>query len=117
MGVSAIIIGFLLKDFSNLRLIQVIQGTAVVTLLLNLLALWKQESLSPMTKEERLAPRPSFKKAWTDFNSVGSIGNGLCVFVGVTHSDTEKTVERLAKKLLHLRIFEDSSGKMNLSTQ
>ena len=49
-------------------------------------------------------------------HSVGSIGNGLCVFVGVTHSDTEKTVDRLAKKLLHLRIFEDSSGKMNLST-
>ena len=79
MGVSAIIIGFLLKDFSNLRLIQVIQGTAVVTLLLNLLALWKQESLSPMTKEERQAPRPSFKKAWADFNSGGAAGQLLAV--------------------------------------
>ena len=49
-------------------------------------------------------------------NTVGSILEGLCVFVGVTHSDTAKTAERLAKKLLHLRIFEDSSGKMNLST-
>ena len=41
-------------------------------------------------------------------HSVGSIGNGLCVFVGVTHSDTEKTVDRLAKKLLHQLVDSNS---------
>jgi BCD family chlorophyll transporter-like MFS transporter len=43
MFVSALIFGWLLRDFSQLRLIQVIQGAAVITMLLNLLALWKQE--------------------------------------------------------------------------
>lgn len=47
---------------------------------------------------------------------VGSIGKGLCVFVGVTHSDTRRIVEKIADKILHLRIFEDDSSKMNLST-
>ena len=79
MGVSAVIIGYLLQDFSNLRLIQVIQGTAVVTLLLNLIALWKQETLSPMNLKERQAPIPSFKKAWKDYNSGGAAGQLLAV--------------------------------------
>jgi D-tyrosyl-tRNA(Tyr) deacylase len=47
---------------------------------------------------------------------VGSIGKGLCVFVGVTHSDTQRIVEKIADKILHLRIFEDDGSKMNLST-
>ena len=49
MAVSALVLGALLTDFSNLRLIQVVQGSAVVTLLLNLIALWKQEHLRPMS--------------------------------------------------------------------
>ena len=46
---------------------------------------------------------------------VGEIDSGLLVFVGITHSDTEFEVSYLAKKLAHLRIFEDSEGKMNRS--
>lgn len=57
MGVSALVVGTLLADFSNLRLIRVVQGTAVVTLILNLIALWKQERIAPMTPAERAAPR------------------------------------------------------------
>ena len=63
-----------------------------------------------------LVQRVSKASVTVEGNTVGSILKGLCVFVGVTHSDTAKTAERLAKKLLHLRIFEDNSGKMNLST-
>jgi len=63
-----------------------------------------------------LVQRVSKASVTVEENTVGSIHKGLCVFVGVTHSDTSKTAERLANKLLHLRIFEDSSGKMNLST-
>ncbi|XP_013112848.1 D-aminoacyl-tRNA deacylase [Stomoxys calcitrans] len=42
---------------------------------------------------------------------VSSIGRGLCVLVGITHSDTEKDAEYLSRKLLSLRLFEDSAGK------
>jgi BCD family chlorophyll transporter-like MFS transporter len=69
MGVSAVIIGTLLHDFSALRLVQVVQGAAVVTLILNIIALWKQEKVAPMTREERAAPRPAFADAWRDLTS------------------------------------------------
>ena len=83
MAVSALIIGALLQDFSQLRLVQVIQGTAVVTLLLNLIALWRQEKVRPMSREEREAPRPLFRDAWADFASGGDAGRLLMVvFVG-----------------------------------
>ncbi len=45
----------------------------------------------------------------------GRIGHGLCVFVGVTHDDTEEVAERLAVKLAGLRIFDDEAGVMNRS--
>ena len=45
MGVSAVVIGLLLADFSKLRLIQVVQGSAVLTLILNLVAVWRQEQI------------------------------------------------------------------------
>ena len=66
MGLSAVLIGTLLRDFSALRLVQVVQGAAVVTILLNIIALWKQEKVAPMTKEQREAPRPLFRDAWVD---------------------------------------------------
>jgi D-tyrosyl-tRNA(Tyr) deacylase len=46
---------------------------------------------------------------------VGSIGNGLCVLVGVAAGDSEKDVEYLVQKTVGLRIFADESGKFNLS--
>lgn len=83
MAVSAIIIGALLRDYSGLRLVQVVQGTAVVTLLLNITALWKQEKVAPMTKAERTAPRPFFKDAWNDLVKGGDAGRLLAVvFLG-----------------------------------
>ncbi|WP_299740194.1 PucC family protein [uncultured Roseobacter sp.] len=83
MGISSLIIGFLLRDFTSIKLIQVVQATAVVTIVLNLIALWKQESLQPMSREERAAPRPKFSDAWTDFISGGQAGRLLaCIFVG-----------------------------------
>ena len=45
MGISAVVIGLLLADFSKLRLIQVVQGSAVLTLILNLVAVWRQEQV------------------------------------------------------------------------
>ena len=83
MGVAALIIGGLLADFGNLRLIRVVQGAAVVGIALNLIALWKQENVRPMSREERAAPRPLFRDAWNDFMDGGRAGRLLaCVFVG-----------------------------------
>ena len=47
--------------------------------------------------------------------TVGRIGKGFLVLLGVTHSDTQVQAERLSKKMLGLRIFPDSEGKTNLS--
>jgi len=47
--------------------------------------------------------------------TVGEIGKGLLVFLGVGHGDSEKDAEFLAKKILHLRIFSDEQGLMNRS--
>ena len=44
---------------------------------------------------------------------VSAIGPGLLVLLGVTHEDDEATADRLADKLLALRIFEDADGRMN----
>ncbi|CAJ1003365.1 MULTISPECIES: D-aminoacyl-tRNA deacylase [Bacillales] len=46
---------------------------------------------------------------------VGQIEHGLVLLVGITHEDTEQDVEFVAEKIAHLRIFEDSEGKMNHS--
>jgi D-tyrosyl-tRNA(Tyr) deacylase len=48
---------------------------------------------------------------------VGSIGRGLCAFVGATHTDGPPDAERLAERIWGLRIFEDDSGLINLSAQ
>ena len=83
MAIAALIIGALLRDYSGLRLVQVVQGTAVVTLLLNLVALWRQEKVRPMTKAEREVASPTFRDAWTDLASGGDAGRLLAVvFLG-----------------------------------
>jgi D-tyrosyl-tRNA(Tyr) deacylase len=50
-----------------------------------------------------------------DGEMVGSIGNGLVVFVGVAQDDTEKDAYYLADKVCKLRIFADTESKFNLS--
>ena len=83
MAVSSLVIGYLLKEFTALELIGVIQGAAVVTVVLNLIALWKQERVRPMTRAERDAPTPSFREAWADYASGGTAGRLLIVvFLG-----------------------------------
>ena len=47
--------------------------------------------------------------------SVGKIDQGLMVLVSICNSDTKEIADKLINKLIHLRIFEDENGKMNLS--
>ncbi len=46
---------------------------------------------------------------------VGEIGRGVCLLVGITHSDTTQEADWLAQKVAGLRVFEDTAGKMNLA--
>lgn len=45
---------------------------------------------------------------------MGEIGRGLCVLVGVTHSDDEAVAEKLAGRVWNLRVFDDEGGFMNV---
>jgi D-aminoacyl-tRNA deacylase len=48
-----------------------------------------------------------------DGETVGSIGGGLVVLLGVSHTDTKENAKWLAEKIVGLRIFNDADGKMN----
>ena len=63
---SALVFAALLDDFNYVRLIQVIQSAAVVTLVFNVVAMLKQERRRPDLTDHRLA-RPTFGHAWQDF--------------------------------------------------
>lgn len=45
---------------------------------------------------------------------VGKIDDGYMVLIGINHTDTEQIADKMVKKLLGLRIFEDNAGKANL---
>ncbi|MDO4513279.1 MAG: D-aminoacyl-tRNA deacylase, partial [Lachnospiraceae bacterium] len=45
---------------------------------------------------------------------VGSISKGFLVLIGVSHTDSKDTADRLIKKMIGLRIFDDENGKTNL---
>lgn len=65
MVASALIYGMLLENYTPGRLVQVIQGSAVVTVTLNLLAMWKQEARNRVRAQEMKVARPlEFKEAW-----------------------------------------------------
>lgn len=66
MFLSALLFSALLADFSPKRLIQVIQSAAVITMALNVIALWKQEPRRPEETSPEIE-HPAFSQAWADF--------------------------------------------------
>jgi len=105
MAVSAVILGWLLTDFSPTRLVQCIQGTAVVTVILNSIALWKQEPLDVnRAKEER--KRQSFRAAWQAFTRGGRASRLLvAVALGTAgFSMQDILLEPYGGQILHLEV-------------
>ncbi len=66
MVASGFVFGHVLAEFSEFRLIQMVQGAAMATMALNLLALWKQEPRNPARTAPSL-PRPTFTSSWHAF--------------------------------------------------
>ena len=50
-----------------------------------------------------------------DGQTLGEIGKGFMVLIGVSDTDTKEIADKMIKKMIGLRIFEDENGKTNLS--
>ena len=62
-----------------------------------------------------LVQRVRQAKVTVDGEVVGEVGPGLCVLVGVTHTDRPEQARKLADKVWHLRVMDDEAGVMNRS--
>lgn len=71
MLISAIIVGILLSDFTQTKLVRVVQGAAGVGMVLNIIALWRQEARAPNTTGKR-EDSPAFSDAWAAFLKGGN---------------------------------------------
>ncbi len=52
-----------------------------------------------------------------DGETISAINEGLLLLIGITHSDSENEIDRIARKIVTLRIFDDEKGVMNRSVQ
>jgi BCD family chlorophyll transporter-like MFS transporter len=107
---SGIVFSVLLASFSELRLIQVVQGAAVVTIGLNLVALWKQEPRDPQRTAARRA-RPAFRESWQAFIGHGrarrflwTVGLGTAAF-----NMQDIVLEPYGGEILHLSVGATSA--------
>jgi len=83
MMLSSIIFYFALTDFSPTRLIQVIQSAAMVTIFLNIIALWKQEPRDRARAAAAAEPAIPFREAWATFTATTHAKRFLlAVFLG-----------------------------------
>jgi BCD family chlorophyll transporter-like MFS transporter len=105
MAISAVAFGALLANFSQVRLIQVIQGAAVITMVLNVIALWKQEARNPALTSAH-APRQDFATAWSIFSTQDQVRRRL-IATGLgtaAFSMQDILLEPYGGKILHLSV-------------
>ncbi len=67
MMAAALAFGAALENFSHGRLVQVIQSAALITMLLNAVSMWKQETRRPRRTLPAAAPDPTFRESWANF--------------------------------------------------
>ncbi|MBS0644331.1 MAG: BCD family MFS transporter [Acetobacteraceae bacterium] len=102
---GALAYGFALRHFTEVKLIQVIQGTALATMVLNVIALWKQEPRNPaLTARDRR--RDTFAEAWAAFSEqphakrkLVALGLGTVAF-----SMQDVLLEPYGGQVLHLTV-------------
>ena len=110
MVASSFLFSALLENFTQVRLIQVIQGAAVTTMVLNVIALWKQEARDPhKTRQDQPAP-PPFREAWQAFRrEPGAIRLLVAVGLGTAAFNMQDIVlEPYGGEILHLSISSTS---------
>jgi D-aminoacyl-tRNA deacylase len=72
-------------------------------------------TLTSLARMRAVVQRVSEAAVMVDGEVVGRIGAGLLVLLGIHQEDTERQADRMAKKLLALRMFQDGEGRMNRS--
>jgi BCD family chlorophyll transporter-like MFS transporter len=105
MIASALIFGLVLRHFSEIKLIGVVQGASMITIVLNGIALWKQEPRRPAeTRPDRA--RPSFAAAWREFDRAGTARRRLVAlgFGTVAFSMQDILLEPYGGQVLHLPV-------------
>ena len=110
MVASSLVFGALLAKFSQIRLIQVIQGAAAVTMIFNIIALWKQEARDP-SRTASSSEEPLFRDAWAALHSGGkssrvliSVGLGSAAF-----SMQDILLEPYGGEILHMSVGATTS--------
>jgi BCD family chlorophyll transporter-like MFS transporter len=101
---SALLFGILLADFSPARLVQVIQGAAVATILLNAIALWKMEARG--RSQVAVRRQPTFQESWESYISGGqSMRRLVAVGLGtMAFSMEDVLLEPYGGQILHLTV-------------
>ncbi len=61
--------------------------------------------------------RVNHAQVMTDNRTIGSIGKGFLVLIGISQEDTKEIADKMLQKMLNLRIFGDEEDKTNLSLQ
>lgn len=110
MAASALAFGVFLANFSEIRLIQVVQGAALTTMCLNLLALWKQEARDP-DRTSFAQKRPMFGDAWRAFTAgQGSRRRLIAVGLGTAAFGMQDILlEPYGGQILHLTVGQTTS--------
>ena len=108
MVVSGFAFGLLLNKFTPLRLIQVVQGAAALTMVLNVVALWKQEARNPSLTIRKDEIEPDFLREWWQFTSIPQAKRFL-VAVGlgtVAFAMQDTLLEPYGGQILHLPVSQ-----------
>jgi MFS transporter, BCD family, chlorophyll transporter len=110
MMASALAFGALLANFSEMRLIQVVQGAALTEMILNIIALWKQEARDP-SRTAASRERPVFRDSWRKFQEAGgSIRVLLAVGLGTAGFTMQDILlEPYGAEILHLTVSETTA--------
>lgn len=77
--------------------------------------LYNNKELKVVNKMKVVLQRVTHASVTIEGKIHGEIQQGLLLLVGITHEDTEAIADKLAKKCVELRIFEDENGKLNKS--
>ncbi|MBU3550128.1 PucC family protein [Polynucleobacter sp. MWH-Berg-3C6] len=106
MIVSALVFGLALNEFSPGKLIQVIQAAAIITLLLNVISLWKQEPRGQV--EKKSSREPSFLDSWHTFAQGGNAKRRLVAvgFGTMAFSMNEVLLEPYGGQILGMSVSD-----------